>query len=69
VDNTWRGQLPDAPAHTSVRNYLFFDGHLATKKIHWITLSATNPLRLPFDWSDNDTTNSTQRFYRVRLGQ
>lgn len=33
VDNTWRDQLPDQPAHGSVRNYLFFDGHVATKKI------------------------------------
>jgi len=33
VDNTWRDQLPDQPVHGNVRNYLFFDGHVATKKI------------------------------------
>jgi prepilin-type N-terminal cleavage/methylation domain-containing protein/prepilin-type processing-associated H-X9-DG protein len=33
VDNTWREQLPDKPVHGNVRNYLFFDGHVATKKI------------------------------------
>jgi prepilin-type processing-associated H-X9-DG protein len=32
-DNTWRAQLPDNPVHGKVRNYLFFDGHVATKKI------------------------------------
>jgi prepilin-type N-terminal cleavage/methylation domain-containing protein/prepilin-type processing-associated H-X9-DG protein len=31
--NTWRDQLPDKPVHGNVRNYLFFDGHVATKKI------------------------------------
>ena len=33
VENTWRDQLPDKPVHGNVRNYLFFDGHIATKKI------------------------------------
>lgn len=33
VENTWRDQLPDKPVHGTVRNYLFFDGHVATKKI------------------------------------
>jgi prepilin-type processing-associated H-X9-DG protein len=33
LDNTWRAQLPDQPVHGNVRNYLFFDGHVATKKI------------------------------------
>jgi prepilin-type processing-associated H-X9-DG protein len=33
IDNTWRSQLPDKPVHVSVRNYLFYDGHVATKKI------------------------------------
>jgi prepilin-type processing-associated H-X9-DG protein len=32
-NNTWFSQLPDKPVHGSVRNYLFFDGHVATKKI------------------------------------
>lgn len=31
--NTWRDQLPDQPVHGRVRNYLFFDGHVTTKKI------------------------------------
>lgn len=33
LDNTWQDQLPDQPVHGSVRNYLFFDGHAATKRI------------------------------------
>ena len=32
VSNTWRPQLPDKPVHGSVRNYLYFDGHVGTKK-------------------------------------
>jgi prepilin-type N-terminal cleavage/methylation domain-containing protein/prepilin-type processing-associated H-X9-DG protein len=32
-DNSWRGQLPDKPVHGSVRNYLYFDNHVATKKV------------------------------------
>jgi prepilin-type N-terminal cleavage/methylation domain-containing protein len=31
--NTWREQLPDKPVHGKVRNYLYFDNHLATKKV------------------------------------
>jgi prepilin-type N-terminal cleavage/methylation domain-containing protein/prepilin-type processing-associated H-X9-DG protein len=31
--NSWRGQLPDQPVHGRVRNYLFFDNHIATKKV------------------------------------
>ena len=31
--NTWRSQLPDRPVHGSVRNYLYFDNHVATKKV------------------------------------
>jgi prepilin-type N-terminal cleavage/methylation domain-containing protein/prepilin-type processing-associated H-X9-DG protein len=31
--NTWRAQLPERPVHGSVRNYLYFDGHIATKKV------------------------------------
>lgn len=33
TDNTWREQLPDKPVHGKVRNYLYFDNHLATKRI------------------------------------
>jgi prepilin-type processing-associated H-X9-DG protein len=32
-NNTWRSQLPDQPVHGSVRNYVFFDGHVDTKKV------------------------------------
>lgn len=32
-DNTWRDQLPDSAVHGRVRNYLFFDGHVAVKRI------------------------------------
>lgn len=32
--NTWRAQLPDKPVHGSVRNYVYFDGHVATKKVN-----------------------------------
>jgi prepilin-type N-terminal cleavage/methylation domain-containing protein/prepilin-type processing-associated H-X9-DG protein len=31
--NDWQGQLPDKPVHGSVRNYLYFDGHVATKRV------------------------------------
>lgn len=31
--NTWRAQLPVKPVHGSVRNYIYFDGHVATKKV------------------------------------
>lgn len=31
--NTWRDQLPDKPVHGSVRNYLYFDGHVGTRKV------------------------------------
>ena len=31
--NTWYSQLPDKPVHGSVRNYIYFDNHVATKKI------------------------------------
>ena len=32
-DNTWQSQLPDKPVHGKVRNYLYFDGHVSTRKI------------------------------------
>ena len=28
----WVAELPPKPAHGKVRNYVFFDGHVATKK-------------------------------------
>ena len=31
--NTWESQLPDTPVHGKVRNYLYFDGHVNTRKI------------------------------------
>jgi prepilin-type processing-associated H-X9-DG protein len=31
--NFWYNQLPDKPVHGSVRNYIYFDNHVATKKI------------------------------------
>jgi prepilin-type N-terminal cleavage/methylation domain-containing protein/prepilin-type processing-associated H-X9-DG protein len=31
--NVWRPQLPITPTHVSVRNFLFFDGHVGTKKV------------------------------------
>jgi prepilin-type N-terminal cleavage/methylation domain-containing protein/prepilin-type processing-associated H-X9-DG protein len=31
--NTWRDQLPLKPVHGSVRNYAYFDGHVATSKV------------------------------------
>ena len=33
VSNGWWSQLPDKAVHGNVRNYLFFDGHVTTKKI------------------------------------
>ena len=32
--NTWRDQLPLTPVHGSVRNYVYFDGHVATRKVN-----------------------------------
>ena len=29
----WVGELPRKPVHGSVRNYVYFDGHVATKKV------------------------------------
>ena len=31
--NSWYSQLTDKPVHGSVRNYIYFDNHVATKKI------------------------------------
>jgi type II secretory pathway pseudopilin PulG len=31
--NSWFGQLPARPVHGSVRNYIYFDQHVATKKV------------------------------------
>jgi hypothetical protein len=31
--NTWRPQLPLAPTHVSVRNFVYFDNHVGTKRI------------------------------------
>jgi len=33
-NNTWRDQLPIKPVHGSVRNGLYFDGHIATTKVN-----------------------------------
>ena len=31
--NTWYAQLPAKPVHGNVRNYIYFDNHVSTKKI------------------------------------
>jgi prepilin-type N-terminal cleavage/methylation domain-containing protein/prepilin-type processing-associated H-X9-DG protein len=31
--NAWQKQLPEKPVHGSVRNFLYFDSHVGTKKI------------------------------------
>ena len=31
--NTWRAQLPVQPVHGKVRNFLYFDNHVATRKV------------------------------------
>ena len=31
--NTWQSQLPEKPVHGSVRNYLYFDGHVDSRRI------------------------------------
>jgi len=36
--------------------------------VDWVTLLTTNPVTLPFYFSDPAQTTSDQRFYRVRLG-
>jgi prepilin-type N-terminal cleavage/methylation domain-containing protein len=33
LDNTWQSQLPDKPVHGKLRNYLYFDHHVATRKL------------------------------------
>jgi prepilin-type N-terminal cleavage/methylation domain-containing protein/prepilin-type processing-associated H-X9-DG protein len=33
VANTWRAQLPIKPVHGTVRNFLYFDNHVETKKV------------------------------------
>ena len=33
-NNTWRAQLPEKPVHGSVRNGVYFDGHIATTKVN-----------------------------------
>ena len=35
---------------------------------YWQTLFTTNSPLLPFNWTDTNTTDFTQRFYRVLLG-
>lgn len=40
----WSGQLPNSPPHGSVRNYLFFDGHVQTVKVDFVTLFPPNPM-------------------------
>ena len=32
-DNTWRSQLPEKPVHGKVRNFIYFDNHIATRKV------------------------------------
>lgn len=39
----WSGQLPNTPPHVGVRNYLFFDGHVQTVKVDFVTLFPPNP--------------------------
>jgi prepilin-type N-terminal cleavage/methylation domain-containing protein len=31
--NTWRSQLPEKPVHGNVRNFLYFDNHIGTRKV------------------------------------
>jgi len=31
----WQSDLPDKPVHGQVRNELFFDGHLAARRVDW----------------------------------
>lgn len=40
----WSGQLPNTPPHGNVRNYLFFDAHVETVKVDFVTLIPPNPL-------------------------
>ncbi len=40
----------------------------STNLIDWVELCVTNPVAMPFMWSDPAATNYTQRFYRVVLG-
>ena len=40
----------------------------STNLVTWTDLFTTNPLALPFSWSDAASTNLSQRFYRVLLG-
>jgi len=36
--------------------------------LDWTTIFSTNPLALPFDWSDTNTLENSPLFYRVLLG-
>ena len=40
----------------------------STNLTMWTDLLVTNPLAVPFTWTDNSTTNFARRFYRVLLG-
>jgi hypothetical protein len=40
----------------------------STNLVNWASLLTTNSPALPFFWSDSDSTNFSQRFYRVLLG-
>ncbi len=31
--NNWYSQLPDKPVHGSVRNFIYYDNHVATRKV------------------------------------
>jgi hypothetical protein len=40
----------------------------STNLLHWNTIFTTNSPTLPFTWSDSESGQSAQRFYRVLLG-
>src|SRR6185437_14094588 len=46
-------------------NYLI---QSSTNLLDWNTIDTTNPLSLPFQWTDTNSATDGLRFYRVLLG-
>jgi hypothetical protein len=40
----------------------------STNLIDWNTLLITNPISMPFDWSDTNMPSSRMQFYRIKIG-
>jgi hypothetical protein len=49
-------------------NYLIQAATNLTAPVAWTTLVNTNPIQLPFNWTDTNNTVFPERYYRVLLG-